>query len=79
VAAAVRRVLAPGGLFGFTVETHAGAGVLLRESLRYAHGAAHVRTAMAEAGLGLARLAEVATRTERGQPVAGLLGIAAAC
>jgi predicted TPR repeat methyltransferase len=78
-AAAVRRVLAPGGLFGFTVETHAGDGVLLRESLRYAHGAAHVRAAMAGAGLELARLAEVSTRTERGEPVAGLLGVAAAC
>jgi predicted TPR repeat methyltransferase len=78
-AAAVRRVLAPGGLFGFTVETHAGDGVLLRESLRFAHGAAHVRAAMANAGLKLARLTEVATRTERGAPVAGLLGVAAAC
>jgi predicted TPR repeat methyltransferase len=73
--AAVRRVLAPGGLFGFTVETHAGDGVLLRASLRYAHGAAHVRAAMAGAGLKLIRLAEVATRTERGEPVAGLLGV----
>jgi predicted TPR repeat methyltransferase len=78
VAAAVRRVLAPGGLFGFTVETHAGDGVLLRESLRYAHGAAHVRAAMAGAGLNLSRLAQVATRTERGEQVAGLLGVAAA-
>jgi predicted TPR repeat methyltransferase len=78
VAAAVRRVLAPGGLFGFTVETHAGDGVLLRESLRYAHGAAHVRAAMAGAGLNLSHLAEVATRTERGEQVAGLLVVAAA-
>jgi predicted TPR repeat methyltransferase len=79
VAAAVRRVLAPGGLFGFTVETHVGDGVLLRESLRYAHGAAHVRAAMAATGLNLVDLAEVATRTERGEPVPGLLGVAAAC
>jgi predicted TPR repeat methyltransferase len=79
VAVAVRRVLGAGGLFGFTVEAHAGDGVLLRESLRYAHGTAHVRAAMAGAGLELAHLAEVATRTERGEPVAGLLGIAAAC
>jgi predicted TPR repeat methyltransferase len=78
-AAAVRRGLAPGGLFGFTVETHAADGVLLRESLRYAHGAAHVRVAMAGAGLNLTHLAEVATRTERGEPVAGLLGVAIAC
>ena len=79
VAAAVRRVLAPDGLLGFTVETHAGDGVLLRESLRYAHGAAHVRAAMAGAELQLACLDEVSTRTERGEPVPGLLGIAAAC
>jgi predicted TPR repeat methyltransferase len=79
VATAVRRVLAPGGLFAFTVETHAGDGVLLRESLRYAHGAAHVRAAMAGADLRLACLAEVSTRTERGEPVPGLLGVAAAC
>jgi predicted TPR repeat methyltransferase len=78
-AAAVRHVLAPSGLFGFTVETHAGDGVLLRESLRYAHGAAHIRAAMAGAGLRLASLAEVSTRTERGVPVPGLLGVAAAC
>ncbi len=79
VAAAVRRVLAPSGLFAFTVETHAGDGVLLRESLRYAHGAAHVRAAMASAGLDLLQLAEVSTRTERGEPVPGLLGVATSC
>jgi predicted TPR repeat methyltransferase len=79
VAEAVRGVLARGGLFGFTVETHAGDGVLLRESLRYAHGAAHVRAAMTGAGLELAHLAEVSTRTEGGAPVPGLLGVAAAC
>jgi predicted TPR repeat methyltransferase len=79
VAAAVRGVLARGGLFAFTVETYAGDGVLLRESLRYAHGAAHVRAAMTGAGLELAHLAEVSTRTERGAPVPGLLGVATAC
>jgi predicted TPR repeat methyltransferase len=79
VAAAVRRVLAPSGLFGFTVESHAGDGVLLRESLRYAHGGTYVRAALAGAGLTLADLAEVSTRTEKGQPVPGLLGVATAC
>jgi len=77
VADAVRGVLTPRGLFAFTVETHAGEGVLLRESLRYAHGAACVRAAMT--GLDLVHLAEVVTRTERGQPVPGLLAIAHAC
>jgi predicted TPR repeat methyltransferase len=79
VAVAVRRVLAPSGRFGFTLETHAGDGVLLRESLRYAHGSAHARAALAGAGLRLAALAEVSTRTEKGEPVPGLLGVATPC
>jgi predicted TPR repeat methyltransferase len=79
VAAAVRRVLAPCGLFAFTVETHAGVGVLLRESLRYAHGAADIHAAMAGAGLDLLQLPEVSTRTEKGAPVPGLLGVATPC
>jgi predicted TPR repeat methyltransferase len=79
VAGAVRHLLARSGLFAFTVETHAGDGVLLRESLRYAHGAAHVRAAMAGAGLDLLRLAEASTRAEKGEPVPGLLGVAGAC
>jgi predicted TPR repeat methyltransferase len=78
VAAAVRRVLAPSGLFAFTVEAHPGDSVIQRSTLRYAHGVAHVRGAMAGAGLALKQLADVATRTEKREPVAGLLGIATA-
>ena len=59
VAAAVARVLAPGGLFAFTTEsktetateTHNGSGGSLGATLRYAHSAAHVRAALADAGL----------------------------
>ena len=36
--AAVARVLAPGGLFAFTVETHDGEGAIVGAKLRYAHG-----------------------------------------
>jgi predicted TPR repeat methyltransferase len=72
-AAAVRRILAPCGLFAFTVETHAGDGVILRETLRYAHGVAHIRAALEKAELAVVHLTEVATRTEKGEPVAGLL------
>lgn len=72
----VARVLAPGGLFAFTVETHGGDGVLLRETLRHAHGAPHVRDAVTGAGLTLLRLAQVSTRTEKGEPVPGLLAVA---
>ena len=43
---AVARVLDGGGLFAFTVETHDASGVLLRETMRYAHGEDHVRAAL---------------------------------
>ncbi len=76
IAAAVSRVLAPAGTFAFTVETHGGTGVLLRETLRYAHGADHVHAALAAAGLELRHLAPAATRTEKSQPVEGLVVIA---
>jgi predicted TPR repeat methyltransferase len=78
VVAFAARALAPSGLFAFTVETHAGDGVLLGETLRYAHGASHVRAAIADAGLDLSYLAEVTTRTEKGEPVPSLLAVAAA-
>ena len=48
---AVARVLDDGGLFAFTAETHDGSGVLLRETMRYAHGEDHVRAALTAAGL----------------------------
>jgi predicted TPR repeat methyltransferase len=77
VAAAAARVLAPRGLFAFTVETHPGEGAVLQQTLRYAHGAAHVRTAIADAGLDLLCLEDASTRTERGTPVRGMLVVAA--
>src|SRR5258708_3044243 len=42
----VKRVLVTGGLLAFTVETHGGAGVILGEGLRYAHGAGYVRASI---------------------------------
>jgi predicted TPR repeat methyltransferase len=76
VAAAAARVLAPRGLFAFTVETHPGEGAVLQQTLRYAHGAGHVRAAVAGAELDLLHLADATTRTERGSPVAGLVAVA---
>jgi predicted TPR repeat methyltransferase len=77
VARAVAAVLAPGGWFAFTLETHAGEGVLLCETLRYAHGADHVRAALEAAGLQCLFLEPASTRTEKGVPVPGLLAVAA--
>jgi predicted TPR repeat methyltransferase len=76
IAKAVAKVLAPGGLFAFTVETHDRPGIRLQETLRYAHGAAHVRAAIAASGLDINQIVEVSTRTEKGAPVPGLLVVA---
>jgi len=76
IASGVAKVLAPGGLFAFSVETHDGPGVRMQESLRYAHAADHVRDAIAAAGLKLLQLSEASTRTERGEPVPGLVVVA---
>jgi predicted TPR repeat methyltransferase len=76
IAAAAARVLAADGLFVFTVETHNGEGVVLQQTLRYAHGAAHVRAAIADAGLDLVGLNHAVTRKEKGVPVPSLVVVA---
>jgi predicted TPR repeat methyltransferase len=76
VVAGAAQVLAPGGLLAFTVETHPGDDVVLGEKLRYAHGAAHTRMAIASAGLTLLTLTEASTRSEAGVPVPGLVVVA---
>jgi predicted TPR repeat methyltransferase len=76
IASGVAKVLAPGGLFAFSVETGDLEGVRLQETLRYAHSAAHVRDAIAAAGLKLLQITEASTRSEKGEPVRGLLAVA---
>lgn len=71
-----RRVLEPQGLLAFTVETHDGAGILLRDTLRYAHGQAYVRAALAAAGLTLVSMEAASTRKEKDVPVPGLVAVA---
>ena len=77
VALAAAQVLGSDGVFAFTVETHSSDGVELGAKLRYRHGATHVRTALTAAGLRLLELSPVATRTEAGADVPGLLVLAA--
>jgi len=76
IAAAVARLLAPAGLFAFTVETHAGDGTKLLPTLRYAHGEAYIRRVLASAGLVVRGLSAAAVRTEKGVPVDGLVVVA---
>ena len=74
VGAPAVRALRPGGLLVFSVETHDGDGVILRDTLRYAHSQAHVRAAMQ--GLTLLRIDNASMRTEKGAPVPGLMVVA---
>jgi predicted TPR repeat methyltransferase len=77
VFAEARRVLAPRGLFAFTVEANAGANVVLGEGGRYAHSEAYLRRLAGEFGFEVARLEQVSTREDRGEPVPGLLAVLA--
>jgi predicted TPR repeat methyltransferase len=76
IIAGIARVLVPDGLLAFTVETHAGGGVKLLPTLRYAHGEDYVRGVLGAAGLVLAHLAKAAVRSEKGVPVDSLVVVA---
>ena len=71
------RVLARNGVLAFTVETHAGDGVVLGPGLRYAHAPGHVRQALGSAGFVLRRLDNLSARNEDGTPVPGLVVVVA--
>ena len=71
------RVLAAGGLFAFTTETHAGEGVTIGHGLRYAHAAAYVRAAVEAAGLKISLIDDLSARNEDHAPVPGLVVVAA--
>jgi predicted TPR repeat methyltransferase len=72
-----RRVLAPGGVFAFTLETHRGEGVVIGDGLRYAHAAEYVRSKITAAGLAVAYLEQASPRIEDNEPVQGLVVVAA--
>jgi predicted TPR repeat methyltransferase len=75
VMAAVATSLAGGGHFAFTCERGEGDGFLLHEGRRFAHGEAHIRKAVATAGMTLNHLVPFSARTDRGQPVPGWLAM----
>ena len=72
----VARILATTGIFAFTVETHAGAGVELLPTLRFAYGEQYLREAVAAGGLKLLALEKAGIRTDKAAPVAGLVVVA---
>jgi predicted TPR repeat methyltransferase len=71
------RVLEPGGLFAFTVQSHAGDGFRLGVDARYAHGEDYLRSVAEDSGLMVAQLASVSTRKDRGLDVPGFVVVLA--
>ena len=71
VLAGIRRVLRPGGLVAFTVQSHDGSGAVLGADGRYAHADAHIAEAAAAAGLDILTLRSADVRREAGLPVPG--------
>jgi predicted TPR repeat methyltransferase len=69
------RVLAKGGLFAFTAQVHEGDGVVLGPDARYAHSESYLRDMAGQAGLRPVLIEEASIRTDRGQPVAGVVAV----
>ena len=74
--ARIARVLTPGGLLAFTVETHSGDGIIVGGTLRYAHAPAYVMDALALAGFAVLSADPDSIRSEQGEPVPGLVVVA---
>ena len=76
IVGAVSGILTPDGLFAFTVETHAGEGIKLLPTLRYAHAEDYVRTVLRKAGLAVVRIDRKPIRSEKAVPVDSLVVVA---
>lgn len=71
--AEAHRVLMRAGLFAFTVQAHAGEGVILGADSRYAHGEGYLLDLSARTGFRIALFEAVSTRQDRGVDVPGFL------
>lgn len=75
--ATVSRMLAPDGLFAFSVEKlEAAEGFALQPSRRYAHSEAYVRLTLSASGLALVSVRTERIRDDRKEPVGGLVVVA---
>lgn len=71
----VAELLAPGGLFAFSVEA-AQAGFILQPSLRYAHSQAHMQGLFVRHGFRQRLFRSLTIRMDGGKPVSGFVFIA---
>jgi predicted TPR repeat methyltransferase len=78
ILAGIGKILAPGGLLAFTVETHSGDGVKLLPTLRFAHSENHLRRLLGASAFAIQHLAKTSVRSEKGVPVDGLVVVAIA-
>ncbi len=73
----IAALLAPGGLFAFSVEKLAdGRDFALQPSRRYAHSRVYVEAMLAANGLSVLSLEEKTIRQDRNEPVLGLIVVA---
>jgi predicted TPR repeat methyltransferase len=70
------RVLKPGGLLAFTVQSHDGEGIAVGQDRRFAHAEAWLREKLDEAALKPVLMEPQSTRIDRGRPVPGLIVVA---
>jgi predicted TPR repeat methyltransferase len=70
------RVLKPGGLLAFTVQSHPGDGVVVGADRRFAHAESWLRQRLEEARLRPLSVETASTRQDRGVAVPGLIVVA---
>jgi predicted TPR repeat methyltransferase len=75
VFAATAAALAPGGLLVFTVETFAGEGYRLGETMRFVHAPAYVEASAAAASLRPIIVEAASVRREKGVDVPGMTAV----
>ena len=73
---AAASALTPGGLFAFTVESEAGEGFGLSETLRFRHSRAYLTRSLSEAGLNALAIEAASARREAGLDVPGFVVVA---
>jgi predicted TPR repeat methyltransferase len=70
------RVLAPGGLFAFTTETHAGEGYVVGPDSRFAHAQRYIVESVENFGLHIRLLENASTRQNKHSETPGLICVA---
>ena len=71
----IARVLASGGVFAFTAESHDGEGYAIGPETRYAHSRSYIERVARDAGVAARLLQTAAPRNNKGAEVSGLIAV----